>query len=204
MTTKTAAPERRHFSRAPWPGGLGINLLQPQGVIPVDRVNMSEGGLCLRLPTMLEVRSLVRLQLTPARGISTEGLRMVECTGRVAWVTQRLDLRDMPPYLFDVGIELVDLPRRWHRWFTQQDGSAVPMQGRSSGQGKGLEPAAINGRWFVPRLERVGAREGRWHLVVTVEDAPCFSQRFPTERAALVAWARFKRGQAKTRKAMRG
>ena len=204
MTIKTATQERRHFSRAPWPGVLGINLLQPQGVIPVDRVNMSEGGLCLRLPTTLEVRSLVRLRLTPARAGATEGLRPVECTGRVAWVTQRLDLRDMPPYLFDIGIEFVDLPRTWHRWFTQQDGSAMPVRDRASGRAKWLQPTVVNGRRFLPMLECDGIRQPRWHLIVSVEGAPCFSQRYPTERAALEAWMQFKRRQGRTRRSTRG
>jgi len=174
---------------------LGVHMLQPQGVIAIDRVNVSEGGVCLRLPTMLEVRSLVRLQLTPNDGPAGR-LRPVECTGRVAWVTQRLDLRNIPPYLFDIGIEFVRPRRSIHRWLT--DGQPAG-RGRMREHARGLEPATIHGRRYIPRLESDGARESRWHLIVSVEDVPCFSRRFPSERTALAGWMRFRRQQARGR-----
>jgi len=197
MSTKTITQERRHFTRALWPAVLGINLLQPQGAGPVNHVNVSEGGLCLRLPTMLEVRSLVRLQLTPANGLARRW-RPMECTGRVAWVTQRLDLRAIPPYLFDVGIEFVNLPRSVHRWLTQQHVQVGAVKPRVLSHGKPLEPAVVKGREFVPRLDSDGMRQARWHLIVTVGEVPCFSRHYPTEREALAAWARFKRQQSRS------
>ena len=196
MSTKTLTQERLHFTRAPWPAALGINLLQPPGAGPVNHVNMSEGGLCLRLPTRLEVRSLVRLQLTPADSLARRW-RPMECTGRVAWVTQRLDLRAMPPYLFDVGIEFVNLPRSIHRRLTQQHIQVGAVKPRGSNHGKPLEPAVVKGRQFVPRLDPDGLRQARWHLIVTVGDVPCFSRHYPTEHEALAAWERFKRAQAR-------
>lgn len=197
MSTRTLTKERRQFTRAAWPAAVGINLLQPSGVGPIDRVNVSEGGLCLRLPAMLEVRSLVRLQLTPGNSLAGRSRRM-ECTGRVAWVTQRLDLRDMPPYLFDIGIEFVNLPKSVRRWLLQQEGRPAGT-GRRPGvaQDARLTPVVARGRWFTPRIASDGARQARWHLIITVDETPCFSRRYPTEREALAAWERFRRGQCR-------
>jgi hypothetical protein len=55
----------------------------------------------------------------------------------------------------------------------------------------------IRGRQFIPRLERDAHRPSQWHLVVSVDGAPCFSNRYPSERAALSAWSQFQRQQAK-------
>jgi len=108
MALKTLTQERRRFPRTAAAARLSINLVHPHAA-SVSHVNYSEGGLCLRLDESLEVRSLIRLQVAGARA-SAGQRRPVECTGRVAWVIQRMDLRSMPPFLFDVGIEFVDPP----------------------------------------------------------------------------------------------
>ncbi|MBI1991807.1 MAG: PilZ domain-containing protein [Candidatus Omnitrophica bacterium] len=103
--------ERRKFPRRELPPRFDVSLLRPQGAVPAQSINVSEGGLCVRLEEMVEVRSLVRLQVTPVEGSgSGRGQRPMECAGRVAWVIQRLDLRSAPPFLFDVGVEFVDPP----------------------------------------------------------------------------------------------
>ncbi|MBI1992263.1 MAG: PilZ domain-containing protein, partial [Candidatus Omnitrophica bacterium] len=109
--TATSLRERRKFPRHEPPPRFDASLLLPQGAVPAHSINVSEGGLCVRLEETLEVRSLVRLQLTPVEGSgSGRGQRPMECAGRVAWVIQRLDLRSAPPFLFDVGVEFVDPP----------------------------------------------------------------------------------------------
>jgi len=177
---------------------LGVHMLQPQGVIAIDRVNVSEGGVCLRLPTMLEVRSLVRLQLTPNDGPAGR-LRPVECTGRVAWVVQRLDLRDMPPFLFDVGIEFVDPPPVLRQLLAQRGVrlASVRSGGRRLPRKRHPASAVVRGRTFIPRLESDASQAVRWHLVVTVDGIPCFSGRYASERLAKTAWAQFQRQQAR-------
>ena len=193
MALKTLIPERRRFTRSVLPARLSINLLQPHAA-SVSHVNYSEGGLCLRLEETLEVRSLIRLQVAPAQPRESQR-RPIECTGRVAWVIQRLDLRSMPPFLFDVGIEFVDPPPLLRRLIAQR-GAFTPLQGRNA-HDKTLEAAVIRGRQFLPRLEREAGHAPRWHLVVFVDGAPCFSGRYASERTALTAWAQFQRQQAK-------
>ena len=211
--------ERRKFPRSESPLRLfGVSLLQPQGPVPASPVNVSEGGFCFRLEEVLEVRSLVRLQVTPARPAPdqsrggarpdlTQGQvrggigfarvqRPVECKGRVAWVIQRLDLRSTPPFLYDVGVEFVDPHPILRQFLTQRIGQLSALKGRAA-RGKQIEPVMIRGRQFIPRLEREPTPPMRWHLVVSVDGTPCFSGHYPFERAAVAAWARFKRQQAR-------
>lgn len=147
---------------------------------------------------MLEVRSLVRLNVKPGQSAARFS-RSMECTGRVAWVTQRLDLRNVPPYLFDIGIELVNPPRFLSRWLAERAKSSPLVKARSPAANKTLETALIKGRYFVPHLDSNGPKPLRWHLVVTVDEMPCFSQRFASDRAAFQGWMQFKRRQAKSR-----
>ena len=125
--TSTPIQERRRSIRGEFPPRFGIELLNPQRSVPPDGVNVSEGGLCLRLQEVLEVRSLVRLQITP----TTKAPHAVTCTGRVAWVIQRLDLRTAPPFLYDVGIEFVDPPAML-RHLVAQRGVRPPSPKRPS------------------------------------------------------------------------
>ena len=204
-----AAPpiqDRRKFPRHDVPPRFHINLLHAHGAVTADSVNVSEGGLCLRLAEELEVRSLVRMQLTPAsslhesgqlgEGVVGRGLRPMRCTGRVTWIVQRLDLREGPPFLFDVGIQFVNPPQTLRQFMARQGISLSEMTHRVA-QAKTLESAVIRGRQFVPRLERSPDHGRRWHLIVSVDGAPCFSHRFASEREALTAWTRFKREQAR-------
>ncbi|MBI4342240.1 MAG: PilZ domain-containing protein [Candidatus Omnitrophica bacterium] len=191
MTTASpAVQERRKFIRSEGALRLSINLLPPHRAVPAGSVNFSEGGLCLRVQETLEVRSLVRLQLTPRRQ------RPLQCTGRVTWVVQRLDLRDGPPFLFDVGIEFVDPPPVLRQFLARQGAQLAPP-GTLPITKKWLTPAAVRGRDYVPRLERSVQPGRRWRLVVSVEGVPCFSDYYPSERAAAAGWERFKRLQAK-------
>jgi hypothetical protein len=190
--TSLPVQERRRFTRNDTPPRFAINLLQTDRAMTATGVNLSGGGLCLRLQEPVEVRSIVRLELTP-------GKRPVTCLGRVCWVIQRLDLREAPPFLYDVGVEFVDSPPMLRQLLAQQ-GIRVPPPSARPGRHRVLEPAAIRGRAYLPRLERLSGPLSRWHLVVSVDGVPCFSQRYPSERAALAGWTRFKRQQARTPK----
>lgn len=192
---KTIIQERRRFPRTDVPSRVAVNLLQPQASVAPNSINVSRGGLCLRLEDMLEVRSFVRLQLTRGHSNATRAQRSVECTGRVAWVIQRMDLRNTPPFLFDVGIEFVDPPPIVRQLLAQQGGLA-PFKGRPV-RVRTLEPSTIRGRCYVPHLEREVNHALHWHLIVWVDGTPCFSGHYGTERAALVAWAKFRRQQTK-------
>lgn len=194
MPVHAAPPqERRRFPRGE--PRFGIQLLQPQGLVAADSVNVSRGGLCLRLSATLEVRSVVRLQMTQGRA-APKAVRPVECTGRVAWVIQRLDLRDMPPFLYDVGIEFVDPPPILRQFILRNGGSLAALVKRA-GTTKPLESAAIRGRTYLPRLGREPGSPHPWHLVVLVEGTPCFSGHYASERAAVAAWNTFKRQKAR-------
>ena len=177
--------------------------------VSIDGVNLSEGGLCLRLQEALEVKSLVRLQVR-------KGRKPVRCTGRVAWVIQRLDLRTAPPFLFDVGIEFVDPPPLLRQLLAINGMGLAAMKQLSQQETtrgttrQGLAPARaskkrqvvsaqIRGREFIAKLEQqqdAGAA-GRWHLVVLIDEIPCFSGHYASERSALEAWGTFKRSQGK-------
>ena len=194
--------ERRRFTRHALPARFSVQLLQAhRSTAAAEGVNLSEGGLCLRLREMLEVRSLVRLQLTPGNSGPRErgqrlsrggqGRRPVRCTGRVTWVVQRLDLRGAPPFLFDTGIELVDPPAVLRQAAAQAGaGPALPRRGVRSTK---LGAVVVRGREYVPRVEHSAGPPPRWHLVVRAEGVPCVSEHYPSERAALAAWARFRR-----------
>lgn len=200
----TSAPirERRRFARSEGPSRFAINLLRPRGLIPANNVNVGGGGLCVRLEEELEVRSLVRMQLTAGGSRRLNGGRPVECTGRVAWVIQRMDLRDMPPFLFDVGIEFVDPPLLL-RQLMARPGQRATAARSSSGRVKLLDPALIQGRTFHPRVERELSRPSPWHLVVLVDGVPCFSGHYASERLATAAWAQFKRRQVRLVRAVK-
>lgn len=195
MAIKMALPERRRFTREACPARLAVNLLKPQ-LLAVNNVNCSDGGFCLRLEQALEVKSLVRLQVAAEGARSLKGRRGVECAGRVAWVMQRMDLRSMPPFLFDVGIEFIDPPPILRQLITSQGGQLAALK-HSGGKEKLLELAVLHGRQYLPRLERDTQHAKRWHLIVSVDGAPCFSGHYASERMALIAWVQFKRQQAR-------
>lgn len=188
--------ERRRSPRRAPPPRVRINVLRPEGLIPVEGVNISEGGLCFRCEEMLEMRSLVRCQLAPEGGGSASGQGPVECAGRVVWVIQRLDLRSAPPFMFDVGIEFVNPPPLLRQWLAGRGGASSPPKPRAIRE-KMLDPLALRGRQFIPRLVCEASTPARWHLIVSVDGAPCFSGRYASEREALAAWAQFQRRQPK-------
>ena len=217
--TSTAVQDRRRFGRVEVPPRLAVDLLQPDRRLSADAVNISEAGLCLRLEERLEVRSLVNLQLTPsragaarnlshlsrlsrahareahAREAPSRGARAIRCEGRVAWVIQRLDLRDEAPYLFDVGIEFADPPAFLRRLMIGR--GSRPVSRLPAAHTVSVASAVIRGREYVPRLERRAGARPSWHLIISVDGVPCLSERYLSERAAKAAWEAFRRRQAR-------
>src|SRR3989338_3876527 len=150
--TSTAVQDRRRFSRVEVPPRLAVDLLQSDHRLTVDAVNISEAGLCLRLEERLEVRSLVNLQLTPPRSGAVRNVRAIRCEGRVAWVIQRLDLRDEAPYLFDVGIEFADPPAFLRRLVIGR--GSRPVSRLPAAHTVPPASAVLRGRGYVQRPER--------------------------------------------------
>ena len=186
MATRTAT-ERRKAARTANPR-FGIGLIQEESLVPATSVNVSSGGLCFRIRQALEVRSIIRLRLTPESSPS----QRVDCKGRVAWVIQRQDLSDAPPFYHDIGIEFVDPPSAL-RQFVAASGGRPERATRASSPPE----AEIHGRRYVPRIERDTGHESPWHLIVLVDGTPCFSGRYGTKRAATTAWNKFRRQQAR-------
>ncbi|MBI4598155.1 MAG: PilZ domain-containing protein [Candidatus Omnitrophica bacterium] len=187
MTT-ALLQERRRAPRL-HSGSVEVAVRSADRSLPAETVNVSEGGLCVRLQELLEIRSLIHLHLGG-----------VECAGRVAWVIQRLDLRPAPPFMFDVGVEFIDPPRLLRRWlaerFPSHPAASAVKAGGENAKG-GLQPWVFSGRTYMPSMQRASRRPQPWHLVVAIDGSPCFSGHYASERQALAAWAAFKRAHAK-------
>ena len=186
--------ERRRFARAESGSRFRVDLVYPTRIPNVESVNAGGGGVCLRLQNALDVRSLVRLLMTPAAW-RAHRVKRVECMGRVAWISQRLDLRNAPPFLFDVGIELIE-PSPLVRQLVAPRGKPAAAGAADARSRRELTPATFQSRHYVPRLERGTRPQPPWHLVVSVDGSACFSGRYASRAKALSAWATFKRGQA--------
>jgi hypothetical protein len=185
-----AVSERRAGARLNAPRRMAIRVLRPEGPLPARSVNVSDGGLCVRLAEILEVRSQVRLLVSASMSAAQPSLRSLECTGRVAWVVQRLDLRALPPFLFDVGIQLENPPPLLRQFLQVRPSAAARRPGTPA---RVLEIAALKGRVHTARLERTTGHPQPWHLMIFVEGVPCFSGRYASALRAREAWAQFKR-----------
>ena len=196
----TPIMERRRAPRGDLPPRFAVNLLRANRPVTISGVNVSKSGICLRVQETLEVRSLVHLQMTASKreeqpAARGRGPRPVQCTGRVIWVVQRLDLRESPPFLYDIGIEFVDPPASLRQLMARQTGAPSPAALAPSVRPPG--PARIRSRTYVPQLEHTDSVPMPWHLVVSVDGAPCYSSRYPSSRTARAGWEQFKRRQAR-------
>ena len=189
--------ERRNVSRVEFQRRVELLAPKLQTGAEASSLNVSEGGLCLRIQQTLEIRSSVTLRVfaQPRR-------KPFECMGRVAWVVQRRDLRDAPPFLYDVGVEFVGspaclraivskigLPLKPSR-VQRDDASTVD---RPSIRAVLFQPVIVHGRCYQPHVKREPPPNNRWHLVITVDGAPCFSHRYALARDARQSWEQFKR-----------
>ena len=190
--------ERRKRPRGVFPGRVQLSLF-PSGLLDASPLNLSEGGICLRLKQALEVSARVQVRL-----FAKAGKQPHTCAGRVAWVVERLDLRTTPLSVYDVGVEFVKPVSRLRQLTTDR---STPTTKRVAANGRAsLEPVMIHDRRYIPSLQRelpaqrrpsgpsgvpepvrVPARDS-WHLIVRVDGAPCFAKRFASQREAIGAW----------------
>ena len=201
MALKTL-DEHRRTGRVDFQGRVELDVPHRAVRLEGNSLNLSQGGVCLRMRESLEVKVPVTLRL-----FTQSRQRPLQCLGRVSWVVQRLDLRDIPPFLYDVGVEFVRPPAHLRQLasrvgLTMRDLSVRPITHVGGVAGKlvkhsSLQPAAIRSRSYEPRLVHELGAQTCWHLVVKVDGAPCFSQRYASEREGLQAWNQFKRQMAR-------
>lgn len=184
--------ERRKLRRVDFQGRVEIDPVGPStdGTPPslsTSSLNLSEGGVCVRVAHALAIHSRVVLRV-----FSSPRRRPVQCDGRVAWVMQRLDLRDSPPFLYDVGVEFVKPPGSL-RQLAVRLGLPVKPVDRAIPKRLRLPSASIRGRSYVASLEQEHSSSKRWHVIVTVDGTPCFGHRCESLQEAKAAWQRFQR-----------
>ena len=189
---RQAFEERRRVPRVEFQGRVELEIPNRPAHVEASSVNLTEGGICVRVQEVLEVRLPVRLRL-----FAQPRSRPLECPGRIAWVVQRLDLRDAPPFLYDVGVEFIN-PSARLRQFASRLGVSVKSSPASGAWKRAtphnLQPITIKGRDYEPRLvQEPSSDNAPWHLIVMVEGVPCFSHRYPSAREAIESWKQFKR-----------
>ena len=189
--------ERRQSLRLPYEGAVEIETSASGGWISGHWRDLSQGGLSVRLNERFDLHTVVRMRLLPSADPDAPVRRSrapMECVGRVAWTTARMDLAAQPPYPYDVGIEFVKVPaliRRQlaltyeHLRHRQQPPTALPR----------LRPVLIGGQWYRPSLTYEGVPRSAWHLIVQAEGVPCFAQRFDTATEAVAGWKTFRQGR---------
>ena len=203
-TSTIPTPEQRKVARVEFQAHVEIDLDQPSSSkrkaeprprqasaaprLEANSLNLSEHGVCLRLQETLEIRSRIRMRLFPE-----QAKKPLECAGQVAWVVQRMDLRDTPPFVYDIGVQFIDPPAGL-RQLASRVGIDLKALAPAAKQST-LEAVALNSRRYVPLLERE-VTTGTWHLVVRVDGVPCFSHRYPSQREAADGWEQFKRQTA--------
>ena len=194
-TTLASAPthERRSAPRVPFHGSVTLEALNSSLRVETQAVNFSERGLCLRVQEAFDINSRLRVQLR-----DQGRKRPVACQGRVSWVVQRLDLREAAPFAYDIGIEFIDPPNLLKR-LAARLGLALILPVARNGTSRMFRPAVIRNRLHVPQLTHERGIANRWHLIITVDSAPCFSRHFASAQDALEAWRRFKRTGAPAR-----
>ncbi len=186
MAMSTVVSERRNAPRATVLARVEIDAQHLPGRLEARAVNLSEGGVCVRLQLGLDISSQVTMRLFAERQ-----QKPLECAGRVAWVVQRLDLRSEPPFLYDVGVEFVNPSVRLQQ-FAARFGVELKMVPRPVESSAAFQATMINDRSYVPTLAHEALPVPCWHLVVSVDGAPCLSQRYPTAKQAAEAWKQFK------------
>jgi hypothetical protein len=188
-STMSTPPDQRKNARVDFQAHVEIDLpsenTREDTRLDANSLNLSEGGMCLRLQAALQVRSRVRLRLFPEAS-----KKPLECAGQISWVVQRMDLRDSPPFLYDVGVQFIDPPPRLRQFALR---AGVSMKAPPVRQPV-ISSVVIGRRPYVPRLDHEVT--GAWHLVVWVDEVPCFSHRYPSQREAMAGWETFQRQTA--------
>ena len=186
MPTLHAVPEQRKSARVDLKALVEVQPDASQSNrLKGNSLNLSDGGICLRLEAALELRARIRLRLFP------HAKRPVECAGQVSWVIQRRDLRDSPPFVYDVGVKFIEPPAKLRRMLGVRDCLSLRPTVTERPRQPLLEPVTVNERRYIPHLDRESS-SGLWHLTVWVDGVPCFSHRYPTQRESLKAWDTFR------------
>jgi hypothetical protein len=186
----TTLVEHRKAPRVDFQGRVEIQQRAPKSRLAASSVNLSGGGICVRLEEMLELHARVILRMFAERA-----QKPLECAGQVTWVIQRLDLRTTPPFLYDVGFRFLNPSGRLRQWVSRAGVGMRPAAARAASSR--LQPTTVRGRGYVPSLEKESSSRMPWHLVVRVDGAPCFSRRYATRREARGAWEQFQRRAGK-------
>lgn len=179
--------ERRRKLRTPWYQRVELHVREAKIPVTSNSLDVSEGGMRLRLAGSVDVNSPLRLRL-----FSGADDKPLECRGRVAWVVQRLDVRQAPPFIYDVGIEWVDPPAALQRLAAGAGSGAAIPKGHAH-RIVHLGPIVIRERTYVAQLERESSLGDGWHLVIRADGAPCLSRRFGSEREGVAGWEQFVR-----------
>ena len=203
MATLTSIldPERRQSLRLPYDGPVEVEPAGRGAWISGEGRDLSEGGLCVRLPERFDLHTVVRVRLVAERlraalqaTVASIGRAPVECVGRVAWTTARMDLAPEPPYPYDIGIEFVKLPPLIRRQLTLTYERLQQRQPQSPSPR--LKPARIGGHVYDAVITREPTTDLPWHLVVRTESVPCYGARFQTAAKAAAGWDAFRRHRA--------
>ena len=198
----SSSPERRQSLRVPYQGVVEI---EPQGggsPVTGEGRDLGEGGVSVRVNERLDLHTVVRMRLTPPRLTDRRAparrASALQCVGRVAWTTARMDLRAEPPYPYDMGIEFLQVPPFIKRQMTmvyrrlRQHQQAAPRAPR-------LRAAQIGRRFYVPSLSYDVAPQASWHLIVRIDGVPCYARRFASLNAAVAGWKAFRTEHAAAR-----
>lgn len=184
--------DNRRDERQKFPSDWHIKVLGSASLKSIDGVNISCRGACLRTGTPMEINTQLQLRMEHRQSTLKVGKAAAEsCLARVAWVQQRLDLRDTPPFVFDIGIEWVNEPARLIRSLFGD--SPADATGMPAGARRLVKPWSANGREYSATLIEDLSAQVPWHLVIRVDGAPCLSRRFDSERAATNALRAFKK-----------
>src|SRR3989338_10112202 len=102
--------ERRKLRRVDFQGRVEIDPVEPRAQtqapsLPTSSVNLSEGGMCVRVSHELVVRSRVVLRV-----FANPRKRPVECDGRVAWGGGRPGFPPPPPPPLHLGGGFISPP----------------------------------------------------------------------------------------------
>ena len=188
--------DRRRIPRSNFQRRVELQAPQLSGRVQANSMNLSEAGLCVRLQAALDIHAAVTLRL-----FAEPHVRPLQCDGKVTWVVQRLDLRDAPPFLYDVGVEFVNPPSRLRQLASRLGVTLkssprllIGVKGSLRRMAGGLLPSVLlHGRTYDALVQHEHRAESRWHLIIKADGVPCFSHRYETEDEALEAWKQFKR-----------
>ncbi len=97
--------DRRRFPRASYPCRIILFSGDEREVISLHTENISAGGIRLIVDKRLTVNNTVEIELFAE-------LSPIVCKGRIAWVSEIKPMEGENAYLFDVGIEFIEISEK--------------------------------------------------------------------------------------------